>query len=593
MAAIINVNSNSNLSMKRVMTKLSFELGETFMARIVNLDEKTSELLLKLLDGWQFNAKLENPLNFVPNGLVKFVVQGFEGDKLLIKLVPVKDGEGEQNSSIDNILKDKSLNVGKEDFDLLEKMVKNNIPLTRENISSLKTLVDFKNKLELNQGEKDAFINKYINSKGIDINSSEGKEMKTNLDSFFKELKNIEVKDLLTLKGNNIEVTDENIKSFNKLFKEPKAIYKSILEVGQALQSEKTDVNNYNKLEDKTNFSKAEGTINDELRSMVDQKEAFQNESLSKLTKVLEKNEIKSNIVKLTEEGKASNKEIKEAAENETLKNQNKITVEDKGIKKGSNIVVENKNNMTAESNNLKNNTKGVAESITVPVEDKNSKEGRLDSKLQHSEEQDLTTSLVIKQDKEKSTLINEKDTSRLVKEQINIKTSQLKDIIKNLIQEKLNLEPDAYDKLIQNIKGNINDFKVFNSISNQYYYLDMPLKVRNEEYDCKLIIKDDRKKDKNIDTKNVKLVVTVSTSNMGVVDSYIKVNNKNMNIDIKCEEAWVKNLDIGKSEILKGLENNGYNIHVSVEKKQEEATLSNCSHFFNDVSISTINTRV
>lgn len=581
MAAIINVNSNSNLSMKRVMTKLSFELGETFMARIVNLDEKTSELLLKLLDGWQFNAKLANPLDFIPNGLVKFVVQGFEGDKLLIKLVPVKDGDGEQNSSIDNVLNDKSLNVGKEDFDLLEKMVKNNIPLTRENISSVKTLVDFKNKLELNQGEKDAFINKYVNSKGIDINSSEGKELKTNLDSFFKELKSIEVKDLLTLKENNIEVTDENIKSFNKLFKEPNAIYKSILEVGQALQNEKTDINN------------------DEIKSIVNQKEDSQNESPSKSTKVLVKNEIQSNIIKVIGESKVSNKEIKEIVENQSLKNQNKIIVEEKGIKKGNNISVENENlkndsNITAENKNLKNNTKIALENKIIPIENKNLNENR---KVQNSEADgkkiDLSESPIIKQDKGKSILIDEKDTSMLVKEQITIKTSQLKDIIKNLIQEKLNLEPEAYNKLIQNIKGNINDFKVFNSVSNQYYYLDMPLKVRNEEYDCKLIIKDDRKKDKSIDTKNVKLVVTVNTGNMGVVNSYIKVNNKNMNIDIKCEEAWVKTLDFGKSEILKGLENNGYNIHVSVEKKQEEATLTNCSDFFNDVSISSINTRV
>lgn len=581
MAAIINVNSNSNLSMKRVMTKLSFELGETFMARIVNLDEKTSELLLKLLDGWQFNAKLANPLDFIPNGLVKFVVQGFEGDKLLIKLVPVKDGDGEQNSSIDNVLNDKSLNVGKEDFDLLEKMVKNNIPLTRENISSVKTLVDFKNKLELNQGEKDAFINKYVNSKGIDINSSEGKELKINLDSFFKELKGIEVKDLLTLKENNIEVTDENIKSFNKLFKEPNAIYKSILEVGQALQNEKTDINN------------------DEIKSIVNQKEDSQNESPSKSTKVLVKNEIQSNIIKVIGESKVSNKEIKEIVENQSLKNQNKIIVEEKGIKKGNNISVENENlkndsNITAENKNLKNNTKIALENKIIPIENKNLNENR---KVQNSEADgkkiDLSESPIIKQDKGKSILIDEKDTSMLVKEQITIKTSQLKDIIKNLIQEKLNLEPEAYNKLIQNIKGNINDFKVFNSVSNQYYYLDMPLKVRNEEYDCKLIIKDDRKKDKSIDTKNVKLVVTVNTGNMGVVNSYIKVNNKNMNIDIKCEEAWVKTLDFGKSEILKGLENNGYNIHVSVEKKQEEATLTNCSDFFNDVSISSINTRV
>jgi len=540
MAGLINVNSNFNLNARRVMTKLSFTLGETFMARIVSLDEKSSELLLKLLNGWQFNAKLENPLDFLPNGLVKFEVQGFQGEQLLIKLVPVKEGEGEQNSSIDNVIKDQSLNVGKEDFRLLEKMIKNNIILTKENISSVKTLVDFKNKLELNEGEKDIFINKYVNSKGIDINSDKGRSIKVNLDSFFKELKNIGTKDILTLKENNIQVTDENIISFNKLFKEPKAIYKSIMEVSKALQSE---------VEDKFIVVTKDYIDNGNLNK--DAKVIVKNEVLNKETIVIEKNEIFNKAINVIKDSLIFNKDIKEPAENINLKNENK-----------------------------------VAENKTLPVEKK------VQNNIENSEEKNPLDSLIEKQGKERIVLINDKDTSRLVKEEITIKTSELKDIIKNLIEQKSTLKPEAYDKLLQNIKGNINDFKVFNSVSNQYYYLDMPLKVRNEEYDCKIIIKDDRKKDKSIDTKNVKLVVTVSTGNMGVVNSYIKVNNKNMNIDIKCAEAWVKVLNLSKNEILKDLGNSDYSIHISVDKKYEEANLINCTDFFNDVSISSINTR-
>ena len=87
----------------------------------------------------------------------------------------------------------------------------------------------------------------------------------------------------------------------------------------------------------------------------------------------------------------------------------------------------------------------------------------------------------------------------------------------------------------------------MFNSISEQYYYLDLPINVKENEYQCKIIIKDDRKKGKKIDSKNVKIATSVKTINMGTVDPYIKINNNNMNIDINCDKFWVKVLDIGK----------------------------------------------
>lgn len=602
MAGIINVNSDYSLNARRVMTKLSFELGETFMARIVNLDEKSSELLLKLLDGWQFSAKIEKPLDFVPNGLVKFLVEGFDGDQLLIKLVQAKNEEGAQRSSIDKALQDQSLSLGKEDFELLEKMVKNNIPIKRENVASLKTLIEFKNKLELNEGEKDVFINKYLNTKGIDINSDKGRNIKASLDTFIKELQKVDTQDLLTLKENNIEVTDENIKSFNKLFKEPKAIYKSIIEVNKALENEKS-LETKPVIDIKDTTEKGNGI-------------GRENENLNKEIKA-------NNLINQSADNKVPNGELKETL-NRVIQENSKEVLE-KVIKDPINDSMEDPLKGTAKDT-LKGNIKdpikdtlnayikdSTKDSIKDPIKDftkelvKEATKGSIDNKVKNefsledevegyiasSEEMDSEENLISKLGKGKVMLGMDKDTSKLIKEQISIKSSELKDIIKSLIEQKANSKPEAYDKFMQSIKANINDFKVFNSVSNQYYYLDMPLNIRNQEYDCKLMIKDDRKKDKGIDSKNVKLVVTVNTGNMGVVDSYIKVNNKSVNIDIKCEEAWVKVLDLGKSKILKGLEESGYLLHINVEKKQEDANITNCTDFFNDGSISSINIRV
>ena len=145
MAGIWNINSINNIEVNKILRKLSFTVGENFSARVVNLDKLTGEVLLKLLDGWQFSAKLQKPLDNLSEGLLRFEVEGFEDGKLQIKIL--NDTSKQQNlekDTIDSMLKEKGINVSKDDYVLLNKMVKHEIPLTKENISSMKTLVDFK-----------------------------------------------------------------------------------------------------------------------------------------------------------------------------------------------------------------------------------------------------------------------------------------------------------------------------------------------------------------------------------------------------------------------------------------------------------------
>ena len=138
-----------------------------------------------------------------------------------------------------------------------------------------------------------------------------------------------------------------------------------------------------------------------------------------------------------------------------------------------------------------------------------------------------------------------------------------------------------------------MNNFKIFNTISNEYYYMDIPMKVNEGEYQCKLIIKDEREKGKKIDSKNVKIATSVKTVNMGVVDAFISVNNRNMNVDIKCGRNWIKVLDSGKDRVLNALSNTGYNVYIKVEEKKEELNLISCREFFDDKNIGAINVRV
>jgi hypothetical protein len=521
MAGINNIIGAYNINPKRVSSKLSFEIGQVFAAKIVSANEMNKELILKLLDGWQFAAKLETSLEYIPDGLAKYQVEGFKDGKLQIKLVNNKEENQELNkSSLEDLLSENNIDVDKEDYNLLKKMIKHDMPLTKENISKVKTLVDFREKLFKNQDEADAFIFKYLNSKQIDASSPKGKEISSSLRGFFKELTNISEDELLTMLENDIDVSEDNIKSFVKIFRGESSIYKEVKEASDKL-NQQSNVDNSLVLKDET---KSESS-----------KSSSSNVSIEG---IIEEELGKSNV---TTEEKAMYKDIKKLMTNEVSK--------------------------TSEEN--------LGEEVLkqIPHKEIETEQGISKDKLDLSK--------------------NKNALEAQVKEQLSSKTEELKSIIKSLLNEDNKPDSDSLTKVLSTIKENINDFKVFNSVSNQYYYMDMPVNVNQGDYQCKLLIKDDRKSGKKIDSKNVSMVVSVKTVKIGVVDAYIKVREKNMNVDIKCEEDWVKILTAGKDIILKDLSKLGYNVHFGVEKKEVEANLSNCREFFEDGGLGSINTRV
>jgi hypothetical protein len=221
MAGINNIIGAYNLNPKRISSKLSFEIGQIFSAKVVSLDDLDKELILKLRDGWQFPAKLQKPLDYVPNGLVKFQVEGFQDGKLQLKLAgSKKEKEASNKNSLKALLAEGNFGVDEEDYEVLRKMLSHNMPLTKENITKIKTLTDFKEGISKDSSREEKFIESYLQSKGIDVKSEEGKIIQRTLKSFFTELKNISIDELLPMTENNIDLTEENIKSFLKIFKE-------------------------------------------------------------------------------------------------------------------------------------------------------------------------------------------------------------------------------------------------------------------------------------------------------------------------------------------------------------------------------------
>lgn len=545
MPDILNINNMYNTNTKKISSKLSFDVDQIFAARVIGEGESPEEVILKLIDGWQFKASIEDLKGNLPNGLFNFKVLGFEEGKLVLKFLEgslVKEQEKEQNSIEDLLLKE-NIKLTKEDYALLEKMIKHNIPLTKDNILKVVNLSNFMDKLKNNPQEADTFIQNYIKGKGIDLQSAKGQETSNVLKGLFNELQTLTEEDLFILLESNIELTEENVKAFKEVFKES-SIYNKVNNIDKELN--KSNIDNKQILNDK-NISDGDTLVKENLQS-----KTIENGASNEGENVV-KNELISTFKTLMATGKEENISLVRD-----------LILEEKDI-----------------SGILKNFTKEEQEMLGLKAKPENTE--ATEQSLTGETTKNIKTKLI-----DISGSKAQLDPSS-IKEQINAKTNEIKDIVKNLMDTLKDTNNSSYDKIIGTLKNNINNFKMFNTISNEYYYLDLPLNFKENECDCKIIIKDERGKGKKIDSSNVKIATSIATANMDIVDAYITLKNSNMEINIKTIKQWVNLLDKGKNKLIEDMSSMGYNIFIKVEEKAEIFNISNCREFFNDNNLNAI----
>ncbi|PRR83030.1 hypothetical protein [Clostridium vincentii] len=910
MPAIWNIGNVSEASNKKVSSKLTFEVGESFKGRIVSKGEG-NEVVVKLSDGWQFTAEIEGKVSPNEEGLIKFEVEDFEDGKIKLKIMPNQQtNQGSEGNIIGDFMK--KTGMTKESLDILKAMVKYNIPLTKENITFIKSITAFNEKINSNPAEIDNFINKFISGKGIEEGSTKGQQIKDILNDFFKSFKTVSKDDILFFIENDIDINKENIDSYNKLFKSEGTIKEYFDNISKALKdlnidltdaktqdsnsTEKGKVNllsilksvagesgdivkesvkevlveNKNKFTTnefkdkflklsalsekelidlvKSNLGNKSNITNKDIKTLisnilgkeidipeaglqkikaaitsqmaaevipvkegevakesikevlVENKSKFTtsefNDKFLKLSALSEKeliNRVKTNLGK---ESNITNKDIKTLISNIIGKN---IDIPDAGIQKikaaitsqiaaeavpvkegevdpRRNVIksiianaelnfVENdidisKENIGSFDKILKsgetvkeyiNNLSKSLKDLNLDIKDletilKNNEEESIPKAILSSEEKasldskDLASKIynsnstdkgkvsmlsllksmvgedvevtketikeVLVQNKNEFTtsefndkflklnslsekelmdvvrssfgnkenitnndiktlisnilgkeidipeaqlqkikdiitfqmkgeIVPENDaaiptakgsileenaksiiselnikgadneiknsitkeilnlsSNEIIREDIKVKIENMKDIIKDIIAH-AQLKGDGMEKVMQFIKGNISDFKLLNSVNNEYYYLDVPIKNNGEEYPCKLIIKDSRKDNKKIDKTNVKMIVAVRTINLGTVDGYLKVNGTNLNVNIKCDDEFVKVIDKTKEKLLEGLKNLGFFTSITVTPKISEISLTTCRGFFEESHDRAIDTKV
>ncbi|MDO5517396.1 MAG: flagellar hook-length control protein FliK [Clostridium sp.] len=638
MPGIWNINNGYNTNSKKISSKLTFEVGEKFTGRVVGKGDG-KDVTIKLSDGWQFIAEVDGNVNFEELKLIKFQVDGFENGKLKLKVI----NQGtKQDSDIDENFQEiiEKEGLSKEDVPMLKKMVSHSIPLTKDNINEIKGLLQFNQKINLDPDEVNKFIEKYIASKNIELNSEDGQKIKDVLTKFFNEFKDMSEDDIFIFIENNLDFSQENIESFNKLFKGDSSIEKILADIKNKLEGLNIDKdilesikNNIDSAElGKTNDKASIDTANTSLASKIYSENNPINTKVDvlDLLKTLASNGNEDNVnMSGTVENNINDNNLKELENlDKSLLNklQDKDFINDiKGIigngsssdqmpKTQASNLIESTNKARLEE--LLSRTAGkdinLSDSEFKAIKELINKSNNINGTSNYStsiqKEQTNTADMFNMKnvstqfsgaDKFKeftnnsSLIINNLNSQESIKEDIKNKINNVKDIVKDLVSQTGLNDSAVVDKVINTLKGNINDFKVFNSISNEYYYLNLNVNAQNAEYPCKLIIKDNRKDGKRIDTTNTKMVVSVKTINLGEIDGYLTLKNNRLDVNLKCDSEFSDVLNIHKTQLSNGLSSIGLLASVTVSSKEKPVDLSSCREFFTDVNISAIDTKV
>lgn len=631
MPGIWNVNNGYNMNTRKVSSKLTFEVGEKFTGRIVDKGDG-KDVTIKLADGWQFIAEVDGKVNLDDLKLVKFQVDGFENGKLKLKIVQVGNSRDDVEDGDENYqdVVDKE-GLSKEDINLLKKMVRHNFSLTKENINELKIILQFAEKVNSDSEELNAFIEKYIASKGVEIDSEQGKAMKEMLIKFISEFKNMSEDDILTFLENNIDFTKDNIESFNKLFKGDSSIEKILASIKEKLDESDikvdvkdvlfNDINKQDEAEEKpdTNmFNKAAFSKvyaeNDPSNNKIDVLNILKTLAGDNTDEVESSKVVKESILDKSLMEKLNNSDIADAIKSVVGE---KIS-EDNSPKTQASSLIESLNKARVEEILSKAEGKEVKLTDTEykkAVEIVQNKSDKPISELDSVKPQNADTA-ALKSDRilstqENSVFIPKKiENSKVftnnfidkgimsenkvegIKSEIKSKIDNVRDIVKELLTH-TTAQDSVSGKVADLIKENINDIKVFNSMSNEYYCLNFDISAQMNKYPCKLIIKDNRKDGKKIDTTNAKMILSIKTSNLGDIDGYLTMRENKMDVNLKCDDKYTIVLDNHKRELTEGLSTLGVFVNVKVTAKEQPADIVSARDFFNDVTISAIDTMV
>lgn len=403
-------NGIYGINNKDIVTKIKIEKDEFIKGRIIKYNKENGEAVLKLLNGEEIEAKIQGSLDKLSDNIVKLKVIDISDNKIKLKIA---EEDKEMEFSKVSI---------KDNDERLIKILNHNFPLTKENIEFIDSLENISKSLK-NLQDSDGFIKDLLTAKGVDLESPAGTKIYNQLKGFAAEFKDLNLDDILNLIENDIDLTGDNIKSYNRILKEPCTILNDIKILGKYLGAR--------------------------------------------------------------EEARISNPEMKDE-----------------------------------------------------------------------------------------------------IKEAV----SNVYDKAKSVMKAAEMMDQDNISGTINIFSKNLNDFKVYNSISNNYYLIDVPIKYKENEYQFKLIIKDDRKRGKVLDKDDVSIAASVKTKNMGTVDIFLKIKNKSMNVTLNTEKSFISLIKSSSQILQNNLSKMNYSVNINVEEKKKDLDLTSYNDFFCDKDFYSLN---
>lgn len=595
--------------------------GNRLRGEIKEFSSSKNEAVIVLKDGKEIRAKIEGDSSRLSSKMpYDFEVLSFENGEMKLKITePIKGTNNSKVlSSIESFMKNNKMNP--ELKGLLEVMVKHDIPLTKDNVNKLNSFMDI-NKKSLEDLERSMDnLSKYIKTRVENITSNKVNisEIKVEIKETISQFLKLNQNDIAMLFENNIEFNKENFQSFNKVFKDELGIFNILKKLDEDIKGDNIINNKIDNLESSLYDDKGTMEIlNDE--KLEELKVNIESESKSKIGFVKEdvsnninynkgtlgENEISSiNKVNIEENqdsiiGFMDKEEINliksSFNDNDGMNNNHKTITNEIDIlvknliKNDIDDLIKNPNG-TLNEEGLK-----ILEKVILNDGDKlplKLHKGLVEEKLFEITGKEVSFSDIefnsIKESiKSLKTLVRSNksllpNSLEIVKE-IKNKEDEMQGIVKRLIKEVSN-NSNKSEAIVNSIKSNINDFKLFNNFSNEYYYLDIPININQDEYGVKLIIKDERGEGKDLDKNNMKLVLTVKTVNLGEVDALLKFSSKALNIEIKSNKENINNLRKNLPKLEKSLELLGFMPYIFVsEKVYDKSDISTYREFFNN----------
>ena len=562
-----------------------FKQGDTLKGIVVKHDAESNEVTIKLTNGMEIEAEIQGDVE-LKGGILKFEVTEFKDNTLFLKLSDNKADviQGEASKKITDEIMNFIIKEGlkKEDYNMLKAMVKYNIPLTRENITTVKSVLEFSGKMNNNPQEIKSFINTYLNSRDIVVNSREGLQIAQKLYEFFKAFSKADLQEVLLFLENNIEFTKENLDSFNKLFNSENTMEKVIdavnEEIGKVIAIEEELL--------------SENTVEQSLKQIT-LKNGDEYTGKGKGTEVGKT--IMATLVKESSKSHSINDNIvKDIIKNHSITDDDAKEII-KLMKNDSNYVMSKE---TLKENILKHTGREVvlndveAKSLEAIINKEVIKDKDINfikSLFNNIESKQISVAKELESNDIRENIFN---ISKNLAKNVTEKSEGAKEVIRNIISS-LKESNGNSTQILNIMKSSINDLKLFNKINDQYYCLDIPVNFKENEYPCKLIIKDDRKNGKVIDSTNFKVAVSVKTVELGTVDAFLNVRNRNIDIQLKCNKNVMNLFVISKNKLKDIVESSGFSTKIEVVERTEKLQLLSCREFFNDNNIAVVDITV